>query len=98
MPRLPGISQKEAVRVFLKLGYRVVQGGLLRKPPFDDVQALSGDLQLVPTGDGRKAQEADYAAMTTPGMLRGEVPTFSELMERMVLLEQQCNAIARSVS
>ena len=24
MPRLPGISQKEAVRVFQKLGYRVV--------------------------------------------------------------------------
>jgi predicted RNA binding protein YcfA (HicA-like mRNA interferase family) len=26
MPRLPGISQKEAVRVFQKLGYRVVLG------------------------------------------------------------------------
>lgn len=25
MPRLPGISQKEAVRVFQKLGYRVVR-------------------------------------------------------------------------
>ncbi len=25
MPSLPGISQKEAVRVFLKLGYRVVR-------------------------------------------------------------------------
>jgi len=69
-----------------------------RKPPIDYFQALSGDLQLVPTGNGRKALEADYAAMTTSGMLRGQVPTFSELMERMVLLEQQCNAIARSVS
>jgi hypothetical protein len=25
MPRLPGISQKEAVRVFQKLGYRIVR-------------------------------------------------------------------------
>ena len=25
MPRLPGISQKEAVRAFQKLGYRVVR-------------------------------------------------------------------------
>jgi hypothetical protein len=25
MPRLPGISQKQAVRVFQKLGYRVVR-------------------------------------------------------------------------
>jgi len=25
MPRLPGISQKEAVRVFHKLGYRIVR-------------------------------------------------------------------------
>ena len=68
-----------------------------RKPPIDYFQALSGDLQLVPTGNGRKALEADYAAMTTSGMLRGQVPTFSELMERMVLLQQQCNAIAQSL-
>jgi predicted RNA binding protein YcfA (HicA-like mRNA interferase family) len=25
MPRLPGVSQKDAVRVFQKLGYRVVR-------------------------------------------------------------------------
>ena len=25
MPRLPGISQKQAVRVFQKLGYRIVR-------------------------------------------------------------------------
>ena len=25
MPRLPGISQKDAVRVFQKLGYRIVR-------------------------------------------------------------------------
>ena len=48
------------------------------------------DLQLVPTGNGRKALEADDAAMTTSGILLGQVPTFSELMERMVLLGQLC--------
>jgi hypothetical protein len=32
-----------------------------RKPPIDYVQALSGDLQLVPTGDGRTALEARAA-------------------------------------
>lgn len=35
MPRLPGISQKEAVRVFQKLGYRVVResGHLIMSTP-----------------------------------------------------------------
>lgn len=65
-----------------------------RKPPIDYFQALSGDLQLVPTGDGRLELEADYAAMSSSGMLRGEVPTFSALMERMAQLEQQCNELA----
>lgn len=31
-------------------------------------------------------------------MLRGEIPIFPELLGRIALLEQQCNAIARSVS
>ena len=49
------------------------------------------------TGDGLKALEADYAAMTTSVMLHGDVPTLGELMERMAVLEQQCNAIAQSL-
>jgi len=65
-----------------------------RKPPIDYFQALSGDLQLVPTGEGREALAADYAAMTNSGMLRGQAPAFSELMERMALLEQRCNELA----
>jgi predicted RNA binding protein YcfA (HicA-like mRNA interferase family) len=32
MPRLPGISQKEAVRVFLKLGYRIVRESVHTRP------------------------------------------------------------------
>jgi len=74
-----------------------LQQGFWRKPPINYAQPLSGDLQLVPTGDGRKALGADYAAMTTSGMLHGDVPTFGELMERMAVLEQQCNAIAQSL-
>jgi hypothetical protein len=65
-----------------------------RKSPIDYFQALSGDLQLVPTGEGREALAADYAAMTNSGMLRGQAPAFSELMERMALLEQRCNELA----
>ena len=69
-----------------------------RKPPIDYVQALSGDLQLVPTGAGWLALEADYAAMVGSGMLRGQPPRFAELMERMASLELVCNANARSIA
>ena len=41
---------------------------------------------------------ADYRAMTDSGMLRGEVPGFQWLMERIALLEQQCNAISRTAA
>jgi len=67
-----------------------------RKPPIDYTQALSGDLQLVPTGDGLLALEADYIAMASSGMLRGEAPAFADLMERCARLEQMCNVAARA--
>lgn len=66
--------------------------------PINYVQVINGQLQLVPTAAAREALEADYRAMTDSGMLRGEIPSFLELLERIALLEQQCNAIARSVS
>ena len=59
-------------------------------------RATDADEQLVPTAAARDALEADYRAMTDSGMLRGEVPSFQGLMERIVLLEQQCNAISRT--
>ena len=59
---------------------------------------INGELQLVPTAAAREALEADYRAITDSGMLRGEPPSFPELLERIALLEEQCNAIARSVS
>ncbi len=37
------------------------------------------------------ALEVDYTAMGTSGMLRGKVPTLSELMERVAQLVQQYN-------
>lgn len=66
--------------------------------PINYGQVINGQLQLVPTAAAREALEADYRAMTDSGMLRGEIPSFPELLERIALLEQQCNAIARSVS
>lgn len=61
--------------------------------PINYGQVINGQLQLVPTAAARQALEADYKAMTDSGMLRGENPSFPELLERIALLEQQCNAI-----
>jgi hypothetical protein len=66
--------------------------------PIDHFHALSGNLQLVPTDAARADLESDYRAMTDSGMLRGEVPSFAELLERIALLEDQCNALARSLA
>ena len=58
MPRLPGISQREAVRVFQKLGYRVVResGHLILSngerrlviPRHDPINAIARDAGLTP--------------------------------------------------
>jgi hypothetical protein len=66
--------------------------------PIDYFQVINGQLQLVPTAAAREALEADYKAMTDSGMLRGENPSFPELLERIALLEQQCNAIGLTFS
>jgi hypothetical protein len=64
----------------------------------DDLHALSGNLQPVPTDAGRQALESDNTAMADSGMLRGEFRSFRELLARISQLEQQCNAIARSLA
>ena len=64
--------------------------------PIDYIHALSGNLQLVPIDAARQALESDFQAMTDSGMLRGEIPSFAELLARISQLEEQCNAIARS--
>ncbi|MBD2550202.1 nucleotidyl transferase AbiEii/AbiGii toxin family protein [Microcystis elabens FACHB-917] len=66
--------------------------------PIDYLHALSRNLQLVPTDEARQALEADFQAMTDSGMLRGEIPSFAELLERISQLEAQCNAIAWSLA
>jgi hypothetical protein len=63
--------------------------------PIDYLHALSGNLQLVPIDAARQALESDYTAMASAGMLRGEFPSFPELLARISQLEEQCNAIAR---
>ena len=66
--------------------------------PIDYLYALSGNLQLVPTDAARQALESDYTAMADSGMLRGEFPSFPELLARISQLEEHCNAIARSLA
>jgi predicted RNA binding protein YcfA (HicA-like mRNA interferase family) len=49
MPRLPGISQKQAVRVFQKLGYRVVrESGHLIMSNTTAMGAIARDAGLTP--------------------------------------------------
>lgn len=50
----------------------------------------------MPIDAARQALEEDFQAMTDSGMLRGEIPSFAVLLERISQLEKQCNAIARS--
>ena len=64
--------------------------------PIDYLHALSGNLQLVPIDAARQALESDFQVMTDSGMLRGEIPSFAELLARISQLEEECNAIARS--
>jgi len=66
--------------------------------PIDYLHALSGNLQLVPIDAARQALESDYTAMADSGMLRGEFRSFPELLARISQLEEQCNAIARSLA
>ena len=66
--------------------------------PINYLRALSGNLQLVPIDAARQALEADFQAMTDSGMLRGEIPSFAELLTRISQLEERCNAIARSIT
>lgn len=64
--------------------------------PIDYFEVINGGLKLVPGGAAKAALESDYRAMTDSGMLRGENPSFAELLDRIALLEEQCNAIARA--
>lgn len=55
--------------------------------------AVSGSLQLVPTGDAYSVLAEDYAKMLADGMLLDESESFDVLMERCAKLEAQANSL-----
>ena len=54
-------------------------------------EAVPGSLRLVPQGDFKKALEADYRAMQ--GMMLGNAPAFSEIIEILSALEVEVNRL-----
>ena len=53
--------------------------------------AVSGGLQLVPSGAGRKTLAEDYRSMVRSGMLPGDAEPFEELMDACADLERRAN-------
>ncbi len=56
--------------------------------------AVSGDLQLVPSGAARAVLADDYARMLADGMLLDDTESFDALMERCAVIEAHANAAA----
>lgn len=56
-------------------------------------KAVSGDLQLVPSGAAHAVLAADYARMLADGMLLGEGESFEALMERCGVIEERANSL-----
>ena len=54
--------------------------------------AVSGDLQLVPTGTAHAVLADDYARMLADGMLLDDTEPFDALMERCAAIEARANA------
>ena len=55
--------------------------------------AVSGDLQIVPSGAARAVLADDYARMLADGMLLDENEPFDALMERCAAIEARANAL-----
>jgi len=53
--------------------------------------AVSGGLQLVPSGAARSVLASDYAKMLADGMLLDENETFDSLVERCAAIEAKAN-------
>lgn len=53
---------------------------------------LSGRLLLVPTGESMAALERDYVEMCDAGMILGEPPTFTDIIDRLQALADMINA------
>lgn len=58
----------------------------------DYAAAVSGDLRLVPEGDGLKALEEDYARMVDDGLLLEDAEAFEALMARCADISQRANS------
>ena len=54
--------------------------------------AVSGNLQLVPSGDARKILGHDYDKMIADGMLPGNSESFDALMTQCSLIQEKANS------
>ena len=61
----------------------------------DYSKAVTGGLQLVPTGAAMAALESDYAAMLEDGLLALHQPSFDEIMEKCLAIQDEVNHKAR---
>lgn len=57
--------------------------------------AISGHLQIIPTGEPAKALEDDYTAMLQDGLLALDQPDFAEIIERCGVIQDEANRRAR---
>jgi hypothetical protein len=64
------------------------------RAPIDYAAAVNGGLHLVPTGDGAKALEEDYARMVEDGLLLDDAEPFDTLMGRCADIAARANARA----
>lgn len=57
----------------------------------DYMAAVTGDLQLVPTGGAREALEADYDRMVEDGILLDDVDSFVDVIDRCRAIQARAN-------
>ena len=62
--------------------------------PVNYLDAVTGDLCLVPGGDACAALASDYERMLASGMLLDEGESFEQLLEKCAALEQRTNMLA----
>ncbi|MBL6853366.1 MAG: nucleotidyl transferase AbiEii/AbiGii toxin family protein, partial [Alphaproteobacteria bacterium] len=60
----------------------------------DYLAAVTGQLKLVPSGEGRAILEADYGKMLEDGLLPDGATPFAVLMDACADLEKRANAPA----
>jgi hypothetical protein len=60
----------------------------------DYLQAVSGELRLIPHGPSLAALAKDYAAMLEDGLLAFEAPAFDAVMESCASIQETINGLA----